>query len=75
MSTVYLSIFIFSFLHWYLTIFEYRYFTTLVRPVPRLFVLSHAIANRIIFLISLSDSLLLVNRNDFGDIERQISTY
>ena len=31
--------------------------------------------NRIIFLISLSDSLLLVYRNDFGDIEQQISIY
>uniref|UniRef100_A0A9L0RW04 Uncharacterized protein n=1 Tax=Equus caballus TaxID=9796 RepID=A0A9L0RW04_HORSE len=45
----------------------YRSFTSLLKFIPRYFMLSDGIVNGIIFLISLSDSLLLVygNATDF----------
>ena len=42
---------------------EYRSFTSLVKFIPRHFILFKVIVNRTIFLISLSDSSLLVYRN------------
>ena len=42
---------------------EYRSFTSLVRFIPRYFILFDAIVNGIVFLISLSASSLLVYRN------------
>ena len=46
-----------------LQFFEYWSFTSLVRFIPRYFILFDAVVNGIVFLISLSDSLLLVYRN------------
>ena len=48
----------FSFFHQCLT--GYRSFTSLVKFIPKYFILFDAIVNGIVFLISLSDSLLLV---------------
>ena len=42
---------------------KYRYFTSLVRFIPRYFILFEAIVNGIVFLISLSVSLLLAYKN------------
>ena len=42
----------------------HRSFTSLVKFIPRCFVLFDAIVNGIVFSISLSDSLLLVYRNE-----------
>ena len=42
---------------------EYGFFTSLVTFIPRCFIHFHAIVNGIVFLISLSDSSLLVHRN------------
>ena len=41
----------------------YRYFVSLVKSIPRYFILFDAIINGIVFLIPLSDSLLLVYVN------------
>ena len=61
MSTKYLSIFcVFSFFHQCLI--GFTVFTSLVKLIPRYFILFDAILNRIVFLLSLSDSSLLVYR-------------
>ena len=41
----------------------YRSFTSLVKFIPRYFILFDAVINEIVFLICLSDSSLLVYRN------------
>ena len=42
---------------------EYRFFTFLIRFIPRYFIPFDTMVNGIVFLISLSDSVLLVYRN------------
>ena len=42
---------------------KYRYFTSLSKFIPRYFILFDAMVNGIVYLISLSDSSLLVYRN------------
>ena len=51
------------FFHQPLIIFIYRSFTFLVEFTPQYFILFDTIVNGIVFLISLSDSLLLAYRN------------
>ena len=58
MSTKYLSIFcVFSFFHQCLI--GFTVFTSLVKLIPRYFILFDAIVNGIVFFIFLLDSLLL----------------
>ena len=45
---------------------EYRSFTSLVKIIPRYFILFDAILNRIVFLLSFSDSSWLVYRKATG---------
>ena len=61
MNTVYASIYLY--LLQFLKIPEYGSFTSLVRFIPRYFILSEAIVNEITFLISFSFSSLLACKN------------
>ena len=42
------------------------FFTALVKFIPGYFIIFHAVVNGLVFLISLSDSLLLAYRNAAG---------
>ena len=65
MSMIYFPLYIiFNFFYQFLSLqfSEYRSYTSLVRVIPRYFIPSGTIVNEIIFLVSLSDSSLLVYR-------------
>ena len=67
MNMVYLLICLchLNFFHQYIIVLGYMYFTSLGRFIPRHFILFHVIKNRI-FLIFLSDGILLVYRKIIG---------
>ena len=56
----------FTFFPQCLIVFVYRHFTSFIKFIPRYFILFDSIVNEIVFLISLSDSLLVyISANDF----------
>ena len=59
---IFLHLFVLNFFCWYLIVFNIWVFQILVKFHPEYFILFDEIVNEIVFLISLSDSLLLIYR-------------